>query len=870
MKTRITIYHVFWMLLSGVFLFAVLSSAAAVWLTSRPYLVQSQRDAAEILVEREAARLDQRIEPVTSLSVYIASEPQLISFVMGNTISIDRTLDRLDDLSLPVGLRQIYFFDYSADVIARYDAPIRPDALGAPRRERLDAQAGRLAERVLGTGMQQSSWMAAEARGTVEQGQIMIAVPVLNGGLPEGAVVAVADITPGTDGPGAARMGALFKIVDSTSSEAASADHRVQLAVPGLTMVLRTDPSLISRIGQELISSTVLAVALALFLPFAAFGWAGRHTILKPHADLEASRNKLRAQQKELTELASIARKAEEAILITDMEEKIVWSNPAFSRMTGYRSDELIGKKPGALLQGPNTDQREVDQIRIALESTEPVRVELVNYSKLGFPYWARISIAPLFDEQNNPYGYMSISSDVSERKAQETRLREAREAIEHQALHDELTGLANRRRFNAVFEKRSLFHGAAAIAVIRIDLDHFKNVNDTMGHEAGDHVLCEVARILREEVREKDLAVRVGGDEFIILLEPGADIKRACFVAETIRARITSPIPYDGKLIQTGASFGIACSGCGLVDAPDLVRAADSALYAAKSAGRNQLAVYDEQLHRSAIETRDTAELIRLGLGRGEFVPYYQPQFDAGTRKISGVEVLARWKQPDKGLLTPAAFLDVAEQLSLLNELDRMVTEKALDDIKILEHAGLAPPKISFNVTADRIADPELVAMVSRQDLRQTRISFEILESVFLDDRPEYLDFALDLIRDQGLLLEIDDFGSGHASMISLMQVNPDVLKIDQRLVLGAPDSDVCRDMVRSIIDISRSLGIAVTAEGVETPEHADLMMEMGCNTLQGYHFAEPLSFEELSDFLRAGHSEMVDNSSEGAAGAQ
>ncbi|WP_436399386.1 putative bifunctional diguanylate cyclase/phosphodiesterase [Roseobacter sp. S98] len=858
MKLKASIYHVFWLLLGGVFVFALVSSAVAVWLTSRPFLVQAQRDAADVYVEREATEIAQRIEPVLSLSEYIASEPNLVSFVIGNSLTADQTLDRLDDLVLPAGLRDVLFYDFLGEDIASYDVSREQARIDADTTRLIRDMARDLALRSMSATKPVSDWISAPAGEKNAPGHLLISVPVMSRGLPEGAVVAVTDLVLGMGG-GGEDTGTPFRILRTDTAAARIADHTAALPVADLSVVLRPDLSLVSRVGQELVSTTMLAVAVALFLPFAAFGWAGRHTILKPHADLEASRNKLSEQQKELGELAAIARKAEEGILITDLDERIIWSNPAFSRMTGYRPEELVGKRPGALLQGDDTDPLEVDQIRMALGSLEPVRVELLNYSKLGFPYWARISIAPLFDEDNKPYGFMSISSDVSERKSQEARLREAREAIEHQALHDELTGLANRRCFNAEFERRARAVSAGETSVVRIDLDHFKNVNDTMGHEAGDHVLCEVARILREEVSGADLPVRIGGDEFIVLLGQGVDLEKACSIAESIRARIVLPILYEGKQIQTGASFGIATSGCGLIETPELVRAADTALYAAKSAGRNQVAVYDEKLHHAAIETRDTAELIRVGLDRGEFVPFYQPQFDANSRRIVGVEVLARWKQPERGILAPSAFLEVADQLSLLTRLDRMVTQKALADVKALEDEGMPVPKVAFNVTADRIADPELVQLIAGQNFRETRVSFEILESVFLDDRPEYLDFALDLIHDQGLQIEIDDFGSGHASMISLMQVNPHVLKIDQRLVLGAPDSDVCRDMVRSIIDISRSLGIAVTAEGVETEAHADLMMDMGCSTLQGYHFAQPLSFEDLRTFMAEHRPEPV-----------
>ena len=852
-----SINRVFWLLIGCSFALALATSAVAVWITSKPFLVETQRQAVLSQAQKEAARVDAILDPSESLTGFLTSEPALVSYVLGYVLSDDAFIDRVENTALPPGISEFLIFDFSG-------APMSFHIIGRASQslDTMQAAAG-LSLEVLAANTTMTRVVQSHVGQTPDMQTILIAAPILHRDFPEGVLVTVVDV-PLNQGRNSDGMAPRNKRIVQTENVAhLKAEDANAMLTPigttGLSLLLTSDRNLFKLIGQELVTKAILAVSAALLLPFGVFGWLGKQTILRPHAEIERSRNKLREQQKELSELAAIARKAEEAILITDLDTRIVWHNPAFERISGYGAEDIIGQFPSKLLQGKNTDPDARAEIRAALASHTPVTVELLNYRHEVEEYWVRLSISTLFDDLGQPYGYMAISSDISDRKRDEANLIATTSAMEWQALHDELTGLPNRRCFNATFEEHCRnADDAIPLAIIRIDLDHFKNVNDTMGHEAGDMVLCHVARVLRDVTPEQSMPVRVGGDEFIVLLVDDGRLETARALAGRILRMISEPVVYEGKTIRVGASFGIASSGCNLVEPSELVRAADAALYLAKERGRNQAVAYGAEEHRKVIDVRDTAEQIRCGIERAEFEPYYQPQVDAESRRIVGVEVLARWVHPERGPIPPSGFLQVADQLSMLGTLDRMVMDKALHDVSLLEQEGLVLPKVSFNVTANRLMDPDLLVAIDKRVFKNTVVSFEILESVFLDDQPELLDFTLDLLREKGLSIEIDDFGSGHASMISLMRVRPDVLKIDQRLVIDAPNSRVCQNMVRSIIGIADSLEIAVTAEGVETKHHADMMQRMGCTTLQGYYFSEAMPFERLRAYLKGDAGEL------------
>ncbi|MEM9247681.1 MAG: diguanylate cyclase, partial [Pseudomonadota bacterium] len=475
-------------------------------------------------------------------------------------------------------------------------------------------------------------------------------------------------------------------------------------------------------------------------------------------------------QTQELTKLAAIAERANDAITVTDPEGIITWVNPAFEALTGYGLDEVEGHKPGAILQGEGTSEEARRQIAQAMFKRVPVRTDILNYRKTGESYWVNLSIAPLTEACGALSGFVALASDITKDRAFVDALEAANDRIIQQARQDPLTELPNRRFIDEVMDAE-VTNSDAPRTLVRIDLDHFKNVNDTLGHAAGDFVLRKVADVMRAHVRENDVAARVGGDEFVILLAAGTTEEDAVILTERLRQQIREDMHYEDQTCRIGASFGVASALTGLIPNEDLLKSADAALYVAKAMGRDATHLYTPCVHASVLEKRSLSLEIARGIELGAFEAYFQPQFDAETQVLVGIEALARWRHPTRGVLTPDAFLPVAEQLKLVPEIDRQVINYGLDRMADLNGEGLFVPKISFNAGLAQITNPDLARIVRSKDIGFTRVSLEILESVLLERQDaEFLERINDL-RFQDFGIEMDDFGSGHASVISLQK---------------------------------------------------------------------------------------------------
>ncbi|WP_337918494.1 bifunctional diguanylate cyclase/phosphodiesterase [Pseudaminobacter soli (ex Zhang et al. 2022)] len=436
------------------------------------------------------------------------------------------------------------------------------------------------------------------------------------------------------------------------------------------------------------------------------------------------------------------------------------------------------------------------------------------------------------------------------------TELEVVKARIEHNALHDSLTDLPNRRYLDAELERRAAecARDGKRIALLHIDLDRFKQINDTLGHAAGDAILVHVARTLRQRVRNDDFVARIGGDEFIIVCEVGPHDDYLAEIAERIVAQMRQPVLFQGHACRFGVSIGIATEGGGPeVDTGRLMVNADIALYRAKSRGRNRFEFFTETLQSEIVRRKKVADDILAGLENDQFTVFYQPQFDANTLEIAGVEALVRWNHPTEGLLTPDAFLSSAEELNVVSTLDRLVLEQALVSFERWNRAGLMIPRISVNVSGRRLRDEELVDSLRRLDIRPGTVSFELLESIFLDDTDDHVSWNLDRLKELGIDIEIDDFGTGYASIVSLMKLQPRRLKIDRQLTQPIVKSARQRQLVESIAEIGKTLGIEVVAEGVETMAHARILRKIGCTKLQGYAFGRPMSAAAFEDYVRA-----------------
>lgn len=432
----------------------------------------------------------------------------------------------------------------------------------------------------------------------------------------------------------------------------------------------------------------------------------------------------------------------------------------------------------------------------------------------------------------------------------QNRALEEARAKMEHSALHDALTGLANRRKLDSFEES---VRGKAA--VLHIDLDRFKQINDTLGHATGDKVIVHAANILRAAAPQGALVSRVGGDEFVILLPETPSHCELEELASRIISDASKPVQVNGNDCRFGMSVGIAVSREGEIGST-LFANADMALYLAKNDGRGRYKFYTEDL-KIALQTKNRlADEILAGLQNNEFFCVYQPQFDACTLDLSGVEALVRWRHPDGSIRGPDGFLPVAEELNVVSQIDQLVLDQAIADTLFWQRAGLPVPRMSVNVSARRLVDPLLPQKLECLQKAPGEFAFELLESVFLDTHDEQLAANLACIRGMGIDIEVDDFGTGHASIVGLLRLKPNRLKIDRELVGPVDKSDTQRLLIKSIVEIGKLQGIGVVAEGVETPAHIDVLRDLGCDHLQGYGLAKPMPKDQLTALLHAAQS--------------
>ena len=445
--------------------------------------------------------------------------------------------------------------------------------------------------------------------------------------------------------------------------------------------------------------------------------------------------------------------------------------------------------------------------------------------------------------------------------EARNTELEVAKAHIEHNALHDSLTGLPNRRYLDEVLSgNNKIIPGHMKISgLLHIDLDRFKQINDTLGHAAGDAMLKHSARVLRTNVRSTDFVARIGGDEFVVVCTSDTDRAYLESMAARIVTKMQQPLIYKKQECRCGVSVGIASGASAPGNPQQLLVNADIALYRAKNAGRNGYQFFSKDLHQVAINTKRTADEILSGIEQNQFITHYQGQFDAQTYAITGVEALARWQHPEKGLLPPDSFIEIAEDINVMATIDRMVLEQALAQMKRWHRSGLDIPTVSVNVSARRLRDEGLIDGLNQLDIRPGMLIFELVESIFLDDGDDLAAWNIDQIKELGIDIELDDFGTGYTSVLSLMRLRPTRLKIDRQLIQPIEHSSAQRELVRSIIKIGASLGIDAVGEGVESMEQARILASLGCQSLQGFVFARPMSGRSFSRFARKNQKNII-----------
>lgn len=529
------------------------------------------------------------------------------------------------------------------------------------------------------------------------------------------------------------------------------------------------------------------------------------------------------------------------AIVLVDIDGIIVEVNTGFETLFGYARDEVLGRDNRIFIV-PEDQLSEVNNVRQRVLDGEIIQRETVRRTSRGDLVPVNILGSPV-RIGGRTTNIFWVYQDISERKEFERQ-------IIHQAFHDSLTGLPNRSLFRerlgrAVerMKRRPDYHFASML----IDLNKFKWVNDSLGHQAGDALLVEVGTRLRGCVRSMDTVARLGGDEFAILLEEFRSNKEVVAVANRIQTEMRRPFRWNGKEILTGASVGIVLQGRDYARAEDILRDADIAMYKAKERGRGNL-VFSNRMRQQVLEVITMENELRHAIERGQLILHYQPIFSVAGQEMEGFEALVRWEHPQQGLVMPDRFIPLAEETGLIVPLGQWVVNAACRQLSRWDAEagdGGCGLSMSVNLSCKQFVQHNLVEMISRclreNAIDPSRLKLEITESAIVHDPPTAAD-KLRRLKDLGVILAVDDFGTGYSSLSYLRQFPVDILKIDRSFISGRETPKENAEIVRSIIDMAHSLGLKVTAEGVETQEQFERLQSIRCDRAQGYMFSRPL----------------------------
>ncbi|WEF34929.1 sensor domain-containing protein [Pseudoduganella chitinolytica] len=538
------------------------------------------------------------------------------------------------------------------------------------------------------------------------------------------------------------------------------------------------------------------------------------------------------------------------AIIITCCshgDNLIEYVNPAFEQMTGYELAEIKGRDPRFMrLQG--CDLHEHERIRVALRGKTGVHVVLRNIKRSGEIFWNDLRIDPVINIDGQVTHFVAVINDVTQSRQYERRLH-------HLAHHDALTGLANRTLLQERLKHalHSALHGGAAGALAFVDLDNFKHINDTFGHDAGDAVLREIADRLRAGVRDNDTVARLGGDEFVVLLDEPPDETVVADLLERLRHCVDRPILLRGKELIAGASFGVAMFPRDGDTMDRIMRAADAAMYHAKTLGKNNVQFYSTELSRVVHQHWLLEANLSRAIRNREMVLGYQPKVDLRTGRVVGAEALVRWHSPERGVVGPDKFIPIAEQTGLIVPLGDWVIGEACATLRSLATLGVVDFVISVNLSARQLRQrhfvEHLATTLREHSIAPNALELEVTESQLMDNPAAALE-ALAQLKALGVRLSIDDFGTGYSSLSYLQKFPVDVIKID-RSFLGDVASEGDAVIARAIIALGHNLKLEVIAEGVETREQLAFLQDHECDQMQGYYFSPALPQDRLSSMV-------------------
>lgn len=549
-----------------------------------------------------------------------------------------------------------------------------------------------------------------------------------------------------------------------------------------------------------------------------------------------------------LRQAAVVFESSSDGIIILDARRNIKMVNSSFTRITGYTSAEVLGKNPRLLNSGKQSPEF-YERLWAHVDKRGPWQGEIWNRRKNAelYPEWC--SITPVRSGSGAIVEYVMIFSDITDRKQIENRL-------VYQAKFDALTDLPNRSLFMDRLSQglvRARREGTA-LALLFIDLDRFKNINDTLGHSAGDKLLIAVAKELRGCIRESDTIARFGGDEFAVILSPIYGPKNAGTVAQNLLKILSQPFDIGGYEAIVGGSIGITLYPSDGETAEELVKNADAAMYRAKEQGRNNYQFFTSEMQQAALARMTLERDLRYAVERNELVLNFQPQLGVRKGMVAGMEVLVRWQHPTRGMVSPIDFVSLAEDTGLIVAIGEWVLRTACVQFRRWQERGIAPERLAVNVSGRQFSSRHFVntvhAILLESGLDPRCLELELTESILMTDEERVIN-TLNQLRAMGILISIDDFGTGYSSLSYLKRFPINTLKVDRSFVQDVPHDPDDVAIVKAIIDMAHTLKMEVVAEGVENEQQLEFLRGLECDYIQGFHYTRPMAAEQCGKFL-------------------
>lgn len=539
-----------------------------------------------------------------------------------------------------------------------------------------------------------------------------------------------------------------------------------------------------------------------------------------------------------------------EGVMITNKDKVIIGVNPAFEFVTGYSAEEVVGKNPTVLQSGLHEAPFYINMWQ-AIYENGIWQGEIWNRRKTGDVYPEWLTIVSVKDDEGNITNYCGIFTDLSERKTVE-------EELEKRTLTDSLTDVSNRfafiERMNTLLEATTNVHHNVQHAVFFLDLDRFKQVNDTLGHTTGDLLLVEIASRIQNLIKNKDILARYGGDEFVITITNIVHAREAAKFAEQVIRAIEQPVIIHDQEIFVSTSMGISIYPDDGMNTEELVNKADKAMYYSKQNGRNCYSFYFDELSTDSKRVLLLDSEMRKAIDNEEFELHFQPKVEVATNRIIGVEALVRWKNEKLGFVSPAEFIPYAEETGLIIPLSEIIFEKAFKAYKVMADYGYPKVPIAINVSSIHFQQQSFLDsiknLLNRNNTSAMNFEIELTERTVMNSAAETISKLVKL-KQLGFKLSIDDFGTGYSSLSYLVRFPLDILKIDRSFIQHISSLDDKQAVVDAIIQMSHRLKMKVVAEGVESAQQVQLLHEMGCDIIQGYYYSKPLPLDELLEFL-------------------